>query len=112
MAFRVDGVSASYPQWQRSYATVDAAWASWVPVVSVVCDVCITRTDKLIQPLPSHAIDQGRRRQTRIPDLIITTPMGEVQLTDAMITRVNETAKQPLVNAKKAEQGKVIKYVY
>ena len=37
MAFRVDGVSASYSQWQRSYATVDAAWASWVPVVSVVC---------------------------------------------------------------------------
>ena len=36
MAFRVDGVSASYSQWQRSYATVDAAWASWVPVVSVV----------------------------------------------------------------------------
>ena len=73
-------------------------------------DVCITRTDKLIQSLPSHAIDKGRRRQIRIPDSIITTPMGEVQLTDAMITRVHETAKQPLVNAKKAEKGKINKY--
>ena len=37
MAFRVDGVSASYPQRRRSYATVVTEWASWVPAVSVVC---------------------------------------------------------------------------
>jgi len=50
------------------------------------------------------------QRQIRIPDAIITTPMGETQLTDVMITRAHETAKQPLVNAKKAEQGKTNKY--
>ena len=47
----------------------------------------------------------------RIPDSIITTPLGGAQLTDAVITtRVHETAKQPLVNAKKAEKGKINKY--
>ena len=37
MTVRVDGVAASYPQRRRSYATVVTEWASWVPVVSVVC---------------------------------------------------------------------------
>ena len=39
MTFRVDGVSASYPQRRRSYATVITAWESWDPPVPVVCSI-------------------------------------------------------------------------
>ena len=51
MTFRVDGVSASYPQRRRSYATVVTEWASWVPAVSSVVWIH-----------PHYALDASRDR--------------------------------------------------
>ena len=73
-------------------------------------DVCWARVDKLVNALPSHAKDEGRARVHRIPDIVITDQLGNVTLTDTMLTLPNHSAKEPLDAARAAEKTKNDKY--